>query len=73
MLELSLDELWVDYFTLGGSLLPAEIQAFLAGEHPLGDHDHDLLVQALNERFLDHDGDHPLDYADELIDGHRPG
>lgn len=66
MLGLSLDQLWVDYFTLGGSLSPDQIKAFLAGEHPLGDHDHDLLVHALNEHFIDQGDDHPLDYADEL-------
>jgi hypothetical protein len=66
MLDLSLIELWIDYFALGGSRSPAHIQAFLTDEHPLADHDHDLLVQALNERFIDRGGDHPLDYADEL-------
>lgn len=71
MLELPLGELWIDYFALGGSLAPAEIQAFLAGQQPLGDHDHDLLVHALNERFVDRGEDHPLGYADELED-HKP-
>lgn len=66
MLGLSLSQLWVDYFTLGGSLSPAQIKAFLAGENPLVDHDHDVLVQALNERFVDQGDDHPLGYADEL-------
>lgn len=66
MLGLSLDQLWVDYFTLGGSLSPQQIKAFLSGEHTLLDHDHDLLVHALNEHFIDQDQDHPLGYADEL-------
>lgn len=66
MLDVSLDQLWIDYFALGGTLSRARIQAFLTGERPLRDHDHDLLVQALNERFIDRGEDHPLGYADEL-------
>jgi hypothetical protein len=66
LLGLSLDQLWVDYFTLGGSLSPNQIKAFLSGEHPLVDHDHDLLVHALNEHFIDQGKNHPLGYADEL-------
>ena len=66
MLNLSLNELWIDYFGLSGSLAPTGILAFLTGERPLGDLDHDLLVQALNERFSERGGDHPLHYADEL-------
>jgi hypothetical protein len=66
MLSMSLLDLWVDYMGLGGSLLPADIQAFLQGDGRLGDHDHDVLVQALNERFTERGDDHPLAYADEL-------
>lgn len=66
MLSLSVLDLWVDYVGLGGSLLPTEIEAFLLGDRRLGDHDHDVLVQALNERFLERGDDHPLAYADEL-------
>jgi hypothetical protein len=66
MLDLSLHRLWIDYIGLGGSLMPGEVRAFLAGERQLSDHDHDMLVQSLNERFQDRGGDHPLDYADEL-------
>ena len=67
MLGVSLDALWLDYFGLGGSLRRTQIGAFLAGEQSISDHDHDVLVQALNERFLDRGEDHPLDYADELL------
>jgi hypothetical protein len=66
MLSMSLLELWVDYVSLGGSLSPGKIQAFLLGERLIGDHDHDVLVHALNERFFDQGDDHPLAYADEL-------
>jgi hypothetical protein len=47
-------------------MTPAAVGTFLAGGGPAGDRDHDRLVQALNERFMDQGGDHPLAYADEL-------
>jgi hypothetical protein len=47
-------------------MLPEDIQSFLRGERRIADHDHDVLVQALNERFLQGGDDHPLAYADEL-------
>lgn len=66
MLGLSVDQLWLDYIGLGGNLPPKQIQALLTGHIDLDDHNHDLLTQALNERFTDHHSDHPLPYADEL-------
>jgi hypothetical protein len=66
MLDMSLAELWIDYVGLGGAMLPEDIQSFLRGERRIADHDHDVLVQALNERFLQGGDDHPLAYADEL-------
>ena len=66
LLELPLAQLWLDYLALGGNLPPAAIGAALSGRSGLGDHDHDLLVQALNERFVDRAQNHPLAYADEL-------
>lgn len=66
MLGLTEPQLWLAYLGLGGNLLPATLSAALRGEVDLGDHDHDLLVQALNDRFVELDQDHPLPYADEL-------
>ena len=66
MLGLTVAELWLAYFGLGGKLWPAAISAALSGDQELGNHDHDLLVQALNDHFIEHDEDHPLAYADEL-------
>ena len=66
MLGLSLFELWYDYVGVGGSLMPKELGERLAGDGQLDDREHDFLVQALNERFVDRDEDHPLAYVDEL-------
>jgi hypothetical protein len=66
MLRLPLTRLWLDYIGLGGNLPPTKIQAILTGRADIDDHNHDLIVQALNERFADHDNDHPMAYADEL-------
>jgi hypothetical protein len=66
VLGLTVSQLWLAYFGLGGNLLPAAISAALSGDVDLGDHDHDVLVQALNDRFSDLDQNHPLAYADEL-------
>lgn len=66
MLGLTVRELWVDYMRLGGNLSLPAITAALSGRGGLREHDHDVLVQALNEVFLDRGEDHPLSYADEL-------
>jgi hypothetical protein len=65
-LEMSAQELWVDYVGLGGSLSLMCIQGYLSGRGLVGDHDHDILVQALNERFANFGGNQTLAYADEL-------
>ena len=66
MLGLSRYDLWIHYLGLGGSLPPATVNAILDGHSDLDEHDHDVLVQALNEHFVDRDQNHPLPYADEL-------
>jgi hypothetical protein len=66
MLGMAVDELWVDYLAVGGSLTPAVLATFLQGSRPLPDGDYDLLVDALNERFVELGGDHPLLYAHDL-------
>lgn len=66
MLGLSLLDLWVDYVGIGGSLNEEGVNAALSGRSSLSVLDHDLLVHALNERFVDRDENHPLAYSDEL-------
>jgi hypothetical protein len=66
LLGLSVLELWFDYMGLGGNLTPVELQATLTRGEQLDDREHDVLAQALNERFVEQDENHPVAYADEL-------
>ncbi|MDQ2826784.1 MAG: hypothetical protein M3Y04_07480 [Actinomycetota bacterium] len=62
---LSFADLWFRYFTLGGMRTSLEVEAFLLGALVAGAHDRDLLAVALNERFAELGGDHPVPYADD--------
>ncbi len=48
---LSLEELWLRYFGLGGDAGKIEIDAYLSGLAPLSSLQHDLLAHAINERL----------------------
>jgi hypothetical protein len=50
---LSQDELWMRYFALGGSAMPAEFEAYVVGALAPEQGDHDMLVHALNERSME--------------------
>jgi hypothetical protein len=56
-------ELWIEYFALGGNATPRDLARHIARTATLSDHENDVLVQALNERFSAMDLDHPLSYA----------
>jgi len=60
---LSHGELWLRYFELGGMRTGFDVEAFLYGMLAPSDHDHDVIAQALNERFKELGGDHPVPYA----------
>ena len=61
-LGLSLDDLWIRYFALGGMSTALELEAYLFGALVAPPHEHDLLAVALNERFAELGGDHPVPY-----------
>ena len=66
-LGLALIDLWVEYFTFGGTKTAGELAAYLtAGDpsyaQPTSDADHEALVLAINERYADAGGGHPLPY-----------
>ncbi len=60
---LSLDELWLRYFELGGMSSPVELEAHLYGALTPTDHNHDLIAHALNERFVELGRNHLVPYS----------
>jgi hypothetical protein len=60
--DLSHDELWLRYFELGGMSSALQLEAFLFGALRPTDHDHDVIALALNERFREMGGNHPVPY-----------
>lgn len=63
--RLSHGDLWFRYFELGGMRTALEVEAFLYGALVATTQDLDLLAVALNERFSELGGDHPLPYSDD--------
>ncbi|MDA8071175.1 MAG: hypothetical protein M0Z82_06110 [Actinomycetota bacterium] len=59
---LSHSELWLRYFELGGMSSTVELQAILYGALLPTAHDHDVIAHALNERFVELGGNHPVPY-----------
>ena len=62
---LSHGELWLRYFELGGMSTGFELEAFLYGILSPSTHDHDVIAHAINERFAELGGNHPVDYSSE--------
>jgi hypothetical protein len=63
--ELSHGELWLRYFELGGMSTGQELEAYLYGALRPSRHDYDVIAQALNERFVEMGGNHPVPYAED--------
>lgn len=62
----SLAELWCRYFALGGMYTALELDAVLNGALVMVPVDRDRIAVALNERYAEMGGDHPVPYlADE--------
>jgi hypothetical protein len=62
--ELTRNELWLRYFELGGMSTAFQVEAFLFEALVPSDHDHDIIAHALNERFVEMGGNHPVPYKD---------
>lgn len=69
-LGLSHSELWFRYFALGGMSTALEVEAYLYDALAPSEHDRDLIAVALNERYSELGGDHPIPYSDD-DDGQR--
>lgn len=66
---LSHAELFLRYFELGGMSSALQLEAFVYGALRPSAHDHDVIAHALNERFVELGGNHPVAYSD---DGREP-
>lgn len=66
--DLSHGELWLRYFELGGMSTGMQLEAFLYGALLPSAHDHDVIAHALNERFTEMGGDHPVPYDEDEND-----
>jgi hypothetical protein len=62
--KLTLAELWLRYFALGGTGTLSELGDWFAGRPGAGftDAQHDVVAHALNERFTELDRDSPVAY-----------
>ncbi len=65
-LGLTHTELWFRYFELGGMSTALEVEAYLYDALTPTNHDRDIVAAALNERFAELGGDHPLAYTDDV-------
>jgi hypothetical protein len=62
VLDLSVFELWVEYFALGGLSDAPTLDAYLRGDKSATDVDHNLIAQALNETFAERHQNSPVPY-----------
>lgn len=63
--RLSIADLWMRYFALGGIGTALEVEAILYGALVPVPHDRDVLAVVINERFAELGGDHPIPYSDD--------
>jgi hypothetical protein len=56
------DELWLRQLGIGGDAGRLEVEAYVLGLLTADAFQHDVLAQALNEYFIEHDWDHPVGY-----------
>jgi hypothetical protein len=63
---MSVTDLWLRYFALGGAHTPIEVDAVLNGALVADSADRDRLAVALNERFAELGRDHPVPYAGDV-------
>jgi hypothetical protein len=70
---LSHGELWLRYFELGGMSTGLQLEAFLYGALRPSRPDYDIIAHALNERFVELGGNHPVPYADDEPEDNASG
>jgi hypothetical protein len=65
-LDMSVSDLWWRYFAIGGMSTELEVEAILYQALVATEGDRDMLSVALNERFSELGGDHPMRYSDDV-------
>lgn len=60
--ELSSDDLWLRYFALGGNAMPSEVRDYVRGTREPDRVEHDVVVHAINERYMELDRSERLPY-----------
>lgn len=66
---LTVGELWLKYFGIGGSAGQFEIEAYLYAAHALPTLERDLVAHAINERFMDLNMDLRVPYSTDIDPG----
>jgi hypothetical protein len=61
--DVTVYELWLRYFTLGGTASRADLGALLRGDLVFRADQYDIVAHAINERFVELDMNHPVPYA----------
>jgi hypothetical protein len=61
---LSTSDLWVRYFGLGGTGMLAELRGYVRGTRRAAPGQYDVVVQAINERYMELDRPERLPYAE---------
>nr|WP_245192815.1 PP2C family protein-serine/threonine phosphatase [Amycolatopsis alba] len=69
---LTLEQLWLRYFALGGDVSELELEAFLQGLLPLPRIQRDMVAHAINERLEEVSGVHQAPYSRETGENNRP-
>jgi hypothetical protein len=62
---LSMTDLWVRYFALGGMSTPIELEAYVLGALQPTNYERNLVAHAINERHVERGGNHPVPYVDD--------
>lgn len=62
-LRMSILAVWIGYFSVGGNGSLSDVDNWIRGVHAPSLQDHDLLAQALNDRFTEAGLDHPVAYS----------
>ena len=68
---LSHSDLWLRYFELGGMDDALELEPILCGALEPSAHDREVIAHALNERFVELGGNHPVPYSENDAERRR--